>query len=340
MRVEQISILVAQKVEMMAEAENLDELHSKHKAITTLLPYATWQELDGKPKMLDVLLRAVRASKMLVFTWHRAKQFATPILYNASPRAIILISPHIPWELLPDREDLVQKWAEATFEVPSSEEVSQSVVDTLLQIVSMSNLLPHITIGVWSRLTEQPYLPPVCMGRSFGTQPHVLEAVRRLEDIEILKSYLILTWSEWDTFDSSHEICALAEDFGGVGVGHHRADLIQQLDHVLGQLDAGLEYLVQHNPHYREDFFQSMKYQYQRLRETLLETDIIATTSVSNPSVVLLCLLTQVEIHRVSHNVYVCSSSPMSIVLWLEYLAQELCPTQDGTLEMVGYPRG
>ena len=280
----------------MIETEDLDGLCLKRKAITTLLPYAIWQELNGEPRMLDVLLYATRASKMLGFTWHRAKQFANVTFSNATTRAIILISPHIPWDLLPDREDLVQQWAAATSVVPYSEEVAQSVVDTLLQIVSTRDPLPHITIDVWSWLTELPYLPPVCVGRYFGTQQRVVDAVRRLEDIEILKSYLLLTWSEWDTFDSYHEICALADkDFGGFGMGHHRVDLIQRLDLILDRLDWGFEYFVQQNPHFREDFFQSMKYQYQRLRETLLEIHIKATTCMFNPSIMFLCILTQAK---------------------------------------------
>ena len=313
MQVEQISDLVTQKVEMMAEAGNLDELCLKRKAITTLLPYAAWQEQNRQPKMLDALLHAARASKMLGFTWHQVRQFAHEILFNATPRAIILISPHIPWDSLPDREDLVQQWAIATSFAPHTEEVAQNVVDTLLQILSMSDPLPHITIGVWSWLIEQPSLPPVCVGRYFGTKPHVVEAVRRLEDIELLKSYLLLAWSEWDTFDSFHEICASADDdFGGVGMGHHREDLIQRLDHILNQLDWGFEYLTQHNPYFREDSFQSMKYQYQRLREVLQETHIKAITRMSNPSIsMLLHILTLMKTHRVSCYVYVHPSSPI-----------------------------
>ena len=160
------------------------------------------------------------------------------------------------------------------------------------------------------------------MGRYFGTQKHVVEAVQRLEDIEVLKSYLLLPWSEWDTFDSFHEICASVDkDFGGIGMGHHRVDLIQRLDQVLNQLDQGFEYLVQQNPQFKEDSFQSMKYQYKRLREALLETHIKAITHVSDPNIAPLCMLTQAKIHRVPYNVYVCPSAPMSLVSWLEYLA-------------------
>src|SRR5258705_13860698 len=105
-------------------------------------------------------------------------------------------------------------------------------------------------VAIWtSWLTKQPALPPICLGRYYGTGLHVVKAVRGLKHIEVFKSYLLITWSEWDTFDSVDEICAsMDEDFGGVGMGPHRADLIQRLDHILTQLDQGLGYLRQHNP--------------------------------------------------------------------------------------------
>ena len=37
----------------MIEAEDYHSLQSEHKAITALLPYAVWQERDGKPEMLE-----------------------------------------------------------------------------------------------------------------------------------------------------------------------------------------------------------------------------------------------------------------------------------------------
>ena len=270
----------------MAEAQDVKELCSKRKAITTLLPYATWQELKGQPEMLNILLHAARASKMLWFRWHHIKLFASALLSKATPHAIVLVSPHIPsW----DNGDLVQQWAAATSTVPPTEEVAQSVVDTLLQIALREELLPHITADVWLWLTKLPFLPPVCLGRHFGTQPHMIRAVRMLKDVKILKSYLLLTWSEWDIFVSSDEICASAdEDFGGVGMGHHRADLIERLDYILGQLGQGLEYLDQHNPTIDEDDLQTMKWQYGELKEAFLEANIKAITRVSDPSVVLI----------------------------------------------------
>ena len=270
----------------MAEAQDVKELCSKRKAITTLLPYATWQELKGQPEMLNILLHAARASKKLEFGWYQINLFASALFSKATPHAIVLVSPHIPWRFLWDRGDLVQQWAAATSTVPHTEEVAQSVVDTLLHIACQRGLLPHITADVWLWLTKLPSLPPVCLGRYCGTRLHVIKAVQMLKDVKILKSYLLLTWSEWDTFHSSDKICALAgEDFGGVGMGHHRADLIERLDYILGQLGQGLEYLNQHNPTINEDDLQTMKQQYGELKEAFLEANIKAITRVSNPSI-------------------------------------------------------
>ena len=308
----------------MAEAETPDELYSKHKAIITLLPYATWQELSGQPEMLDILLHAIRASKKLWFGWHHIKQFATSLLSKATPQAIVLVAPHIPWGWLTDRGDLVQQWAAVTSMVPYTEEVAQSVVDTLLQIAFERELLPHIPVNTWSWLKKRPSLPPVCLGRHFGTSLHVVEAVRRLEDIEVLKSYLLFAWSEWNRLwdgDFTEMRASICEEFSGVGMGCHQADLINQLEHVLGQLGQGLEYLNQHKPNINGNGLQTMEWQYRELKEVLLEANIKVIARESDPSIAFLCILSWVEIHRVSCNVYVCSSSPVSIVLWLEHLA-------------------
>ena len=280
---------MTQKVKMMVEAQDVKELCSKRKAITTLLPYATWQELKGKPEMLNILLDAVRASKMLWFRWNRINLFASALLSKATPHAIVLVSPHLSWLFQRDSKDLVQQWAAATSIVPHTEEVAQSVVDTLLQIAHQGELLPHITVDVWLWLTKLSSLPPVCIGRYLGNSMYVIEAVRMLKDVKILKSYLLLAWSEWDTFDCSDEICTLAdEDFGGVGMGHHRADLIERLDHILQQLGQGLEYLNQHKPAIDEGDLQIMKRQYGGFKEAFLEANVKAIARVSNPSIVLI----------------------------------------------------
>lgn len=296
----------------MAEAHDPDKLGSKYKAITALLPYAVWQERDGQPEMLDMFLRAARASRMLRFMWYRVNQFASTLLSEASPRALVLASPHIRWYLLTNRGDLVQRWAAATSAVPYSEEVAKSVAGTLVQIAPQSELLPHVTVDVWSWLTKRPFPPPVWLGGYFAANLHVAKAVRGLKNPEILKSYLLLAWSEWgalwnEVFD---EICAsIRKDFGGTGMDHHRADLIQRLDYVLGQLTQGLEYLKQQNPNLSRVDLQTMKQQYRKLREILLEVE----RRMYSLMTMLFRMLTIMEMDRISLH----HPSRVPIVLWL-----------------------
>ena len=237
--------------------------------------------------MLDAFLHAARASKTMGFGWRHLRQFAKRLLSDASPRAIVLASPHIPWPLI-QRGDLVQQWAAAASAVPYTEEIAQSVVDTLLQIASERRLLPHIPADVWSWLIKRPSLPPICRGRFVGTHLHVVRAVRALENIEVFKSYLLLTWSEWNNIwlESIREIgSSVREDFGGTEMGHHRADLILRLDHILGQLDRVLGHLSQQYPGLGRSFLWTMKAEYKYLKKVLQETNIKAIARTSRPVV-------------------------------------------------------
>ena len=256
----------------MAEAEDFHPLQSKRKAITALLPHAVRQERDGQPEMLDAFLHATRVSKKQDFMWRHVEQYAGRLIREASPRAIVLVLPYTPWYWQIGREESIQQWAAAASVVIDSEGVAQGVIDTLLQIASHRELLSHIPANTWSWLTKQPPLPPVFRGRSVGTCERVVKAVRALDDIEILKSYFLLTWSEWDTlsgegFDDIR--ASIREDFGGIEKGHHRADLIQRLDHILGQLGRGLEHLKQHSPDLSRRDVQVMTQQYEKLKALL-----------------------------------------------------------------------
>ena len=312
--------MITQKIETMAETGDPDELHFKSKAITAFFPYAIWQEKDGDPTMLDAFMRASWASGLLYFTWHRADRFVSALLSEATPRAIVLSSPHIPWYLLTDRGDLVGLWAAATSAIPYTEEVAQCVVDTLLQIASRSKLLPYITPDIWAWLTTRPSLPPVCVGRYYGTYGHVAEAIRKLEDVDILKSYMLLAWSEWDALwnEGFDQICAsIRGDFGGAGMDRHWVELIQRLDHVLGELAQGLGHLQKRNPILRAYDFQLMDDQYKRLRETLLEANMEAITGGSLLTVAFFRILTLIETRRIPRNFHVLASSPVIIILYL-----------------------
>ena len=166
-------------------------------------------------------------------------------------QAIILASPHLLWRNFANDKHLVQLWAVAVSEVPYTDEVCQSVVATLLQIASITSLQPSIPLDMWSWLKKCPSLPPTSTGHSFGSIPGVFQTIRRLQNIEILKSYLLLIWSEWGLLNTGgfNEMLALIrEDFSGIRMLGHRRELLQHLYHVLNQVDLGLEHLQQHNP--------------------------------------------------------------------------------------------
>ena len=335
----------------MAETDDYRPLRSKRKAITALLPYAVWQERDRQPEMFDIILRAVRASRMSEFMWCYIGQSVRTMFSVASPRAIVLASPHIAWSRFACSGDLVRRWIATASVAPYTEETTHSVVDTLLQVASCDRSSRYITADTWTWLAKGPFLPPVCSGRDVGTSAHVINEVRALKDVEVLKSYLLLVWSEWngvlsrdhnpsgevhDTafncpFSSgkpnSHlsntylvvscSLClmqiSIREDFGSVGMEHHRADLVHRLDHVLAQLDRGLEYLEQHNPETDADDLQRRKDQYRILRETLLET----ISRTPHLTIAPLCILT-LDGHRIRYGVYVCTPSSIPVVSPLE----------------------
>ena len=202
----------------------------------------------------------------------------------------------------------------------------------------------HITAGVWSWLVKCPPLPPVCFGRNVGTYIQVIKAAQILKDVEVLKPYLLLVWSEWNgllskSSDSIKSSClspqpklshamtcsfcmmrfSIREIFGGVRMGHHRADLIHRLDHVLAQLRRGPRYLKEHNPKFDADGLQQIKHQYRMLRETLLETNQNAVSRKPQLMNMPLCMLTPTpDVHRIPHTVHVCTPSSMSVVPCLE----------------------
>ena len=253
----------------------------------------------------------------------RATEFVSTLFSEASPRAAILASPHLSWGSLTDEQDLVQQWVKMVSVAPHTEELAQGAVDTLLQIASNPDLLQHITPEAWSLLTLLPSLPSSCWGRVRGTQPHVVEAVRALKDIEVLKSYFLLVWSEWSHLydDGLEEMCtSIPKDFGGIGMGQHRADLIQRLDYVLGQLDRGPGYLAQHHPDLRrEDNVQEMKDQYQRLRGILLGANTEAISCTPHLTIPILCALTLIpDTHRISYGVDACTPPSIPIALRLK----------------------
>lgn len=281
----------------MVEANNLDLIHSKRKAITALLLHAVHQEKDGQDEMLNLCLRLARVSGSKGLIWGQIEPYILTLFNGASPLAIIHLSPHLPWSSQTS-STLVQLWGIAVFMVPYTDEVGQSVVDTLLQIASVDSLQPSILVHLWSWINKQPSLPPICYGRSLGSTWSVVQTVRALGDIKTLKSYLLLIWSPWDYTPTSspNQIHTLIqEEFSGIGMFNHREDLLQHLDHILTQLDLGLDHLQQHKPSLNQNDIQQMRIHYGELKTILLEVDREATNLLlSEPckSIILLSVLT------------------------------------------------
>ena len=278
---EGVSRVIIQRLKTMVENTGMHgTLCSNYESVSTLLPYAIRLEQCGQQEMIDAI---IFTAKILgtIFRWHRIGAQVASLFDESSPssldRVITLISPHVPWYDWGKYTRIsVARWAVAVSAVPHSEEVDQSVVNALLQIASQLPLRRHIPVNVWAWLKKRPLLHPVCQGRSGGSSGSVVRHVRGLRDIEILKSYLLLVWSEWDGLDPDGclEMQALIrEDFGGVGMWCHRDDLIEHLDIIQEQLDRGVEYFQQHRPWILEHHIQQTKEQYEGLKNILVDVD-------------------------------------------------------------------
>ena len=279
---EQVLSLIIRRLKIIVDVPEIDTslLESKLKAIAALFPYAMCLEKSGQGNVVDAILRVARASDS-VLSWHHVLTHITALFdESASPslnRAITLISPYIPWHLPAlDAENAVARWGAAASTVPYSEEVGQSLVEALLRILEHDSLLEYIPIHIWGLLKKRPSPSPVWWDRFNGCRASVARHVRGLGDIEILKSYLLLIISEWNTlrFGILLELEALVlEDLSGIGMWCHRDDLIKHLDHVLGQLGHGLEHFKQHQPSIHERGIRARKRRYRDLKFTLLDVD-------------------------------------------------------------------
>ena len=191
-------------------------------------------------------------------------------------RAIILMPPCLYWDDEWADETTVTWWAAAALALPYTEEVGQNVVDVMLQIASHRSLKPHTPTDIWVWLKKRPSLPPWSLGPRRAIYSDVIDQIRGLGDIEILKSYFLVVWSEWVYLPDVHLARAqvsIREDFGGIEMRDHRKDLIERVHHNLGELDQGFAYLKLRWPNYPEHWIGWAKESYKRLERVLLEVD-------------------------------------------------------------------
>ena len=272
---EGLSNQITEKLENMARVEDLDQIESKRKAIVTAFPYAAWRQRGGDSRMFDAFSGVLRVPNVAPFMARPITMLLDDVCpdYPDYPNFVVtLVSPYISWRTLRFDGNTVAWWAAAALATPYTEEVGRSVVNTLLQIASVHDLKPYIPVDVWPWLKKPSSLPQVCRGRSVGTTGNVVRTVRELGDVEILESYLLLVWSEWDAIysDGFTEMCAsIREDFAGIGMGRHREVLVKRLDCVLGQFGRELGHDLSSGGYNTPEPSE----QYEDLKGILLEVD-------------------------------------------------------------------
>ena len=264
----------------MVESGDLCKIQSKRKAITAFFPYAVWRERGGEHGEIEAFLSAVKTSSSTTSLWHPIMPFISTLFNVASSQTILITSPHVPWDREPQDANAVISWANAASTAtaaPRSEEVDERVVDALLHIASVDALRPHIPHDSWSWLNRRPSLPPMCQGRSSAKSRYVVSRVRGLRDPEILTSYLLLVWSEWDPIhprrDLSEMRMTISREFRGSRMRENRKALIGHLDQILVELDRGLGYFKRFKLWIDENDIQLAKAQYGELRDNLVEID-------------------------------------------------------------------
>ena len=249
---------------------------SLNRAIALASPHVLWW---GMPHEKSRVTRWAAAVSALSYTEEVGQSVVDALLQIAS---ITSLRPYIPigvWEWCNHGDCNVLR--------PSSDRQHLSP--------SSSSMFPGVApkhTNVVKRTTRQKKwlsLPPRCLGRSKGTGGDVIRLVRELGDVIILKSYLLLVWSEWDLIDNrsgglAEMRISIRDDFSGIGMECHRQDLLKRLDDVLEQLDRGLGYLWQRKPGIGEDDIQIAKEQYGWLKRVLLEVDREAVNALARMS--------------------------------------------------------
>jgi len=251
---------------------------------------------------------------------------ASKMCTYGSPRAAVLVGPYIHWgqEQSADAQGLIPKWAAGISVAPHTEEVAGSVVDTLLQIAAIPNLRPFIPANAWSWLNDRPSLPPSHRGLLWGCNRDIVRTVRALGGIGILTSYLIVIWPQCIFVDDDGfaEIqISVCENFKGISMGYHRAELIRRLDSILVNKPSRRSGVTLAYP-----FFPGTTRKYREFKKALQEMDQEANEILNRmpSSFIFLSMLTLMGLHRTLLHLHVCSASPVSVTSRLGRLTFEI----------------
>ena len=146
-----MSDLIIQKLDTVNRPYQIDH---KTKAIDQLFLYGVHREQRGDTNLFDAILR-LRKREFDDFgsydlLWRLS---ASKVFTHASPRAAVLSGRYLCWrqEQSPDAQDLIFKWVAGISVVPHTEELAESVVDTLLQIAANPHLRPSIPADIFGR---------------------------------------------------------------------------------------------------------------------------------------------------------------------------------------------
>ena len=216
---------------------------SKYEATIAFLPYVTRVGETGKQP--NVLSCTAGFSLITSRIPHRTSDLAARRLLNTGlpdslKYAILDAFRHVasPLEHASDAGAMVRHWIAAVNSLP--QDVSESVVDTLLRMAFRSDIRPHISAAAWRWLKKRPILHRDSRGLKFGASPDVFQAVQELGDPEITTSYLFVVWSEW-ALPFPEGFAAMLDyiksELRGVEMVGYRADLIKRLDEVLSNLE-------------------------------------------------------------------------------------------------------
>ena len=315
---EGVSRLIIQKLETMVKDPGMHKtLRSNYKSIGTLFPYAIRLGQGGEQEMINAILLAAKVSWKIV-QWRRIAAQVAAVFDESSPpsldRIIIHISPHVPWH---NRElytkNAVTRWAAAVSAASYSDEIGRSVVDGLLRISEISLPQPHIPVDIWTWLKKRPPLTPVRLRRSYRFSANVASHMQGLGDIEILKLYLLLVWSEWDTHNSDGwfevDMLTWLGEFDGIETWSYRDDLIKHLDRIQEQLELRLEYFQQQRLEIDEDCIERNKKRYWRVKNALLgayERAMKTLTRMPLRLILVISVLILVDVSE-THSTFACA---------------------------------